>query len=391
MSNTSNSTVGATILVVDDDQNIREFLDDCLQFEDFKVIQASNGEEALDVLKDQGGKIDAILLDNVMPGINGFEVFQKMQSIPKARRLPVVMLTGHGGVQGAVNFMNIGGDYYLTKPLPMDPQITISLLKSVLEKIIQDRKRKRQLYEEQVARKAAEELNAMKDDFLSKLGHELRTPVQGLLSFGGLAKRKLDAGKMDEAKMMLVKLLESKDRLLSLIKNIEHVAQLQTKCFAYKPASANLLPLVTVVKQQLHKQSTQKQIDVVVSGPKNMFATFDSSAMQIALIHLLENAIRFSPQGSAVAISIETHKCNALISVTDQGVGIPLNEQAAVFNAFAESSRTATQAKGTGLGLVIVKGIVKLHNGDVFIQKRTDGPGSIFTIRFPIQKTTLTT
>ena len=363
-----------TVLIIDDDEDIRFVAGATMEDAGYAVLEAENGEEGL--ISIQENKPDLVLLDNNMPGMSGITMLRELRKTEK--RIPVIMLTADSSQNVSVQAFRDGADDFLPKPFDND------FLVMVVRRAIDYRESRRKLRAVQIAQKASEEMHRMKDDFLAKLGHELKTPLHGFLSFGGLALKKIDAGKFDEARAMLVKFQENQDMFLCFVENIEQVAQLQTGQFVHQLVAGDLLVPIKLVQQQLEAQASLKQITLTLNTSETLLADFDVNAMQIALTHLLNNAIRFSPGNSVVSILGEQREGQVQISVMDEGIGIPLEEQSTVLQAFTESSRTASSAKGRGLGLAIVQGIVKLHNGNVLVNKRKDCSGTIITIVLPV-------
>ena len=365
------------VLIVDDTEYMLEFLAHSLSLFDWEVLQAKSGEEALKIYRTEHVKIDVVLSDQVMPGMDGLTLLGKFLEIDQ--NVPIVMMTSFSSITLATDFMKKGGSGFIEKPIT-----NFDILKLRIEEAVRHSKQQNQLQDVLVEKLAKERLGEIKDSFLSKLGHELRTPFHMIFSFANLAQKSFDNGDMADAKSMLARMNANKDRLMGLLQNIEHMSQLQAGKFVCNLVPGDISVLMQSVIGKMKSTADERNVQLAMSGSCSHLVAFDNLAMSLVLTNLLDNSIRFSPEAGNVEICLEVVENQVRISVADEGPGIPVGEGTSIFEAFVESSQTSTSAKGTGLGLAIVKGIVDLHGGSISAESRIDDSGSIFTVTLPL-------
>ncbi len=246
------------------------------------------------------------------------------------------------------------------------------------------------------AEKALDEANRannLKTEFLANMSHELRTPMHAILSFSDLGLRKLEKGDEEKLPRYLEQINTSGKRLLDLLNNLLDLSKLESNGVMLQLAICNLGGIINQSQVELQPLLDQKSITLTVDEApfESLSLAADKAKLIQVLINVLSNAIKFSPEGSAIEISMtmlqEAIPEQALIHVRDYGVGIPPGERETIFDKFAQSSNTRTGAGGTGLGLPISREIMRLHGGDIYVTD-VDGKGSCFVIAVPVSTDT---
>ena len=365
------------ILIVDDNQQLRELLADALSQFDWKSLQAGDGQEALEIYSEKNRQIDAILLDQVMPKMDGLRLLPKLLEINPL--VPVVMMTAHGSITLVSEFMKRGGAGFIEKPITH-----FEILKLRMEDAIQHVHRKKELDRVRSEQEVRANLNEAKNNFLASMSHELRTPLMAIFPFAVLAKRKLADQQWTEAEEMLDRLLAGQSRLLRFITNIESLAQLYTGKFPFHPITSDLVQLIQKVVQERRLKSTHVSLQWQVSGLETLSVCFDMRAIRMALIELTDNAMKFSPEGGVIEIITTLSGQHVQVSIFDAGSGILPHDSETIFHPFTEGSHTLSNAVNTGLGLSIARGMAQLHDGTVFAENRKDSKGLSVTLTFPV-------
>ncbi|MFT3734154.1 MAG: HAMP domain-containing sensor histidine kinase [Rhodocyclaceae bacterium] len=239
----------------------------------------------------------------------------------------------------------------------------------------------RALGEAEIARQRAEHANAAKDVFLTNMSHELRTPLHGILSFAdmGLGRTQEDA----RQQQYFSRIRQSGDRLHRLINNlldVSHHGARQTSHDNIELDLRHLLERLLGMRTE-RIQSRNLKISIHESGEAGKVMG-QYLAVERMFDHLLGNAIRYANADTEVRITLEWHPAYVQITVADQGVGIPESELEAIFEHFRQSSRTRTEAGGTGLGLTIAREIAQRHGGNIVARNNNDG-GADFVVQLP--------
>ena len=237
----------------------------------------------------------------------------------------------------------------------------------------------------QEARKAAEAASRVKSDFLSNISHELRTPMHAILNCAKLGITHLQDGNLEKIQKYLGNIHMSGRRLSFLLNDLLELSRMEAGKVRPNLQKCNLLEIIQVSSVELETLKAEKNINLILhSGTTNPSARCDRQQILQVFINLYSNAIKYSPVGGTIAITIADSETGQgapalLCSVEDQGIGIPANELEAVFDKFVQSSKTRTGAGGTGLGLAICKEIVELHKGKIWAENRPAG-GALFQV-----------
>ncbi|MCF6203515.1 MAG: ATP-binding protein [Methylococcaceae bacterium] len=251
------------------------------------------------------------------------------------------------------------------------------------------------------AKEMAEQANNSKSEFLANMSHELRTPMHGIISFTSLCLKQFKGSSLDEKKTVklqkfLTNIETSSQRLLSLLNDLLDLSKLEAgkEDFNYEEND------LTLLAQQIHNECSasikEKGIDFIVNQPIDpVFIVCDKNKILQVLSNLITNAIKFSIQNKIIEIKIEktsiilgkrssdTKKTQgALVSISDQGLGIPSNELSTIFDKFIQSSKTKNGSGGTGLGLSICQEIVSAHGGKIWAEHNPEG-GALFKLFLP--------
>ncbi len=254
----------------------------------------------------------------------------------------------------------------------------------------------------QVAVKKAEAANTAKSQFLANMSHELRTPMHSILSFSKFGIKKADTADRAKLGTYFDRIQTSGARLLILLDDLLDLAKLESGQLGMEFGWNNIHTIIQACTEELESRILDLGVNLKISEiPSNPIASFDGTKIGQVLTNLLSNAVKFSPKGGTIKLSVkkELHIVGRrkedtrtmemmIVSITDQGIGIPINELSIVFDKFVQSSKTKTGAGGTGLGLSICKEIIEAHSGKIWAENNDHG-GATFCFIIPVQHDTL--
>jgi signal transduction histidine kinase len=338
------------ILIVDDAVDTVELLKKRFRSEGYDTAEAYDGEEALEKVEEYIP--DLIVLDVMMPKLDGYQVCQRLKTNENTKYIPVLMLTAKGEVENKVRGLEIGADDYLSKPF--DYKELSARVKSLLTiKAARDK-----LVEEE----RSEALEKMMDEVV----HEIRNP---LASIGGFAKRVYDRlPDGDKNKKYLEMIM---DDVLKLENMIKQLVDLKTMAFCYLE-SADINRLIMEAIRLHEKDLKDKGIEVKAELMDNPpFIPGDREQLKIAVSNLITNSIEAMQEGPKILkISSNMSEGHLEIKVSDTGKGIPKDKIKNIFDPFFTS-----KIYGPGLGLTFTLKIIQQHRGTISVESEQEkGP-----------------
>jgi len=244
------------------------------------------------------------------------------------------------------------------------------------------------------AKDEAERANQVKSEFLANMSHELRTPIHTILSFAEIGLKKIKSTPKEKIKQYLERILEGGHLQLKLLNNLLDLSKLESHQIKYDFRKHDLLDVIQsqLASHEILLQAKQLHVQILPT-PVPAELIFDRARMEQVVRNLLSNAIKFSEPHTTITIGIglgELARDNTTIpalvlTISDEGVGIPEDELDSIFDKFVQSSKTKTGAGGTGLGLTICKEIIQAHGGDIRAEKNKRG-GTDFILKLPWQR-----
>ncbi|MEB3231846.1 MAG: response regulator [Leptolyngbyaceae bacterium] len=371
------------ILIVDDSAENLLVLMEILQT-DYAVITAKNGEKALQLAAKEPVP-DLIVLDVVMPDMDGYEVCKQLKQNPLTQNIPVIFGTALNEAGNEAQGFELGAVDYITKPF-RGPVVKARLKSHLaMQRLNQELKQTNQ---------ALAEATRLKDEFLANMSHELRTPLNVILGTMEALQEEI-LGPINERQLKAVLMTEtSASHLLRLINDILDIAKIGSGEITLEYGSVNVKQLCSSSLTFVKQQACKKSIQLVSEIPPNLSdLSVDEVRMRQVLINLLTNAVKFTPEGGKVTLAVSglsaTEKTPASLrfAVTDTGIGIAPENIPKLFKPFVQiDSALNRQQTGTGLGLALVKQIVELHGGQVGLTSEL-GAGSCFTVDLPYETT----
>ena len=355
-----------TILAVDDEPANLLLLQRLLQRE-YRVICSPNGQTALDILAQT--PIDVVLLDIMMPHMNGYEVLKTIRANANTSDIPVILVSAMADAKDVAQGLEIGANDYITKPI--DPEVTGARVQTqiALKQLQDDRK------------KVIQELQAaqiMKDNLLRIASHDLKGPLMNVQLVASLFRRIED--KFPATKDWLDALEASVSTMQTVIEDFLDTAAMNSSMVDVKlePVSINKVVNSLITLYQAHAEKKDIRIEAL-DCEGDILA--DAARFQQALGNLISNAVKYSPLHTTIRIWV-IREANAVhICVGDEGPGIPVEERSRLFTQFGKLSTRPTDGEhSTGLGLWIVKHMINLQGGEVGVDCPPEG-GSVFWVQ----------
>jgi signal transduction histidine kinase len=222
----------------------------------------------------------------------------------------------------------------------------------------------------------------------------LRTPMHGILSFAKFGLNKLNAPP-EKIRSFFTNIVDSGERLMVLVNDLLDLSKLEAGKMTAEITVCDLLVTVRNVIAEIEPLAEEKKVTLQLTGMAEGIIEIDPVRIAQVIRNLLANALRYTPQGGTIEISVQPREMNVgrrredrillsglMVTVADQGPGIPQDELETIFDKFVQSSKTKTGAGGTGLGLAICREIAWLHKGEIYAANRPEG-GAMFTLTLP--------
>ncbi|MEA4915944.1 hybrid sensor histidine kinase/response regulator [Proteiniphilum sp.] len=360
------------ILIVDDIPTNVWLLKSMLEQSGLQVCTAGNSEEALARLKTE--PIDLILLDVLMPGVNGFELAEQLKSDLDFREIPIIFLTALNEPGDVVKGFHTGGNDFISKPFNKEElfvrirhQLTLLETKRTIQ---------RQTVELQKA-------IAGRDALYSVIAHDLRLPMSSLKITFNVLLLKMEEYQIGEQDIMemLQTANETTEQLFSLLDNLLKWIRSQIGKLEAVHQSIYLGELAEGVVEIFSMVASTKRIKInFQSSPvEDTEVCVDIDMIKTAIRNLLSNAIKFSYNGSEIDVVVESKGAEVFFRVTDHGCGIKEEDQHKLLDAAIHYTTFGTEHEsGSGLGLLLVNEFMKLNNGRLFFKSK-EGEGSTFS------------
>lgn len=359
-------TVNETIQIVDDNPNNLKLLFDYLQEANFNVIAAPNGERALKQVK--LNPPDLILLDVLMPGIDGFETCHQLKADRETKDIPVIFMTALSETADKVKGFDVGAVDYITKPFQQE---------EVLARVKTHLTLKHQ-------KQALLEANATKDKLFSIIAHDLKNAFATMLGYADLiadeaAEKELEY-LLDAANNLQLSTKNSY-RLLENLLSWSLVNQGKTR---FKPIELDFCSTIREGVTRFKQPALQKNITIVSHVSAGVFVYADLNMVRTVIRNLISNAIKFTPRDGAITITVEIKDSFLHCDIADTGIGMTTDQTAELFNISRQYRSYGTDGEmGTGLGLILCKSLIDLNGGQISATSQV-GAGSVFRFTLPI-------
>jgi len=372
-----------TLLIVDDEERNIRLLKALLAPQNYNLREAINGEEAL--LRVAEELPDMVLLDVMMPKINGFEVCRSLKQDEKTKAIPVILVTALSEKQHRVQALEAGADDFISKPV--DQTELIVRVKSLLRiKSYQDEISDKL---QEIAAKNARlmELEKVRDGLSHMIVHDLRNPLTAISTYLQLSA--LDAENLSEPQQERVdRCLFFCQELERMIQNLLDISKMEEGKMQLNREAVDLPEMIGEALKRFTPRVEERKIALSFSGngdiPK---VALDRSILKRVITNLVDNAIRYTPKGGAIAVSLDSAPWEEVLclSVKDSGSGLPPEYHQKIFDKFEQVTlkKDGDRAGSSGLGLTFCKLAVEAHGGKIWVESEGLGKGCIFCIHLP--------
>jgi two-component system sensor histidine kinase/response regulator len=360
-----------TILIVDDNKKNLQVLGSVLHEEGYKIAVAEDGYQAVKLAE----KIvpGLILLDVMMPGIDGFEVCMSLKSKKELKSIPVIFLTAKSETNDIIEGFKRGGVDYITKPFKKEE--LLARINTHME--LANARR--------LLKKRAEDLNAAnasKDKLFSIIAHDLRHPLADLKTLLELLLFDFDRFTKEDIIKCFKEIRDSTDETYNLLQNLLQWARKEMKSLPCKPESFNMDDIVYSIIKLFKKSTDKKNISITYNNGKGLKVFADRNMIEAVLRNLVNNAIKFSYKDSNIIISAKKEKNMVEVQIKDFGRGIKKEHREALLTeGIAISTRGTNNEKGTGVGLNLCRDFIRQNKGRLWFETEEEkGSSFYFTV-----------
>ncbi len=361
-----------TVLVVDDDPNSLQLLGSLLRSQEFDVVYADNGKEALKVA--EAAAPDVIILDIMMPEMDGYEVCCRLRENKKTADIPVIFLTAKTQPEDVVSGFFAGGADYLVKPF--NP---VELLVRV-ETQIELRRSQRQLRN---LNDYLSELTRHQKRFFSIMAHDLRNQISGCLSLMDLLVEESGAFQKEELLDNSRTIQRELGKTYEFLDNLLHWGRMQMDHLTLQSSPADLAGCAGEALKLTAAAAKKKSIAIRNEIPAGQKIFGDADAVITVLRNFIGNALKFTPAGGAVTLHAEESDGEVKTTVRDTGVGMSPDFTENLFHIKKKTTTPGTENEaGSGFGLILCKALVEKQNGRIEVES-APGKGSAFSFILP--------
>ena len=358
-----------SILVIDDEPDNFDVVESFLNNLNCQLHYAARGKTALEML--EVFRPDVILLDLMMPELNGLEVCRIIKQDSRWKSVPIIMITALTSKEDMAACLDAGASDFLSKP------VNGVELRARVKSMI----RMKQQYDD------LESLLQTREDMVRMIVHDLRNPLTTIM----LSSSMLDDANLsiERKKEKIERLTRSSHRLQSLIDSLLLMAKIEAGKMVLKYTSTNLNQMCLALAEDFEAIAAQKNLEIIVQLPEDSQSNLESPQVNVdisifrrILDNLLSNSIKFSPSNNQIIISVEYPESGgANISVADRGIGTTDEMKLVIFDKYEIGTPVQNTAQ-LGLGLAFCKLAIEAHGGSISV-KNNEPQGSIFTIAIP--------
>jgi two-component system, sensor histidine kinase and response regulator len=348
------------ILVVDDTPDNCLLIQAILQDEGYQVELAESGKEALEKIGQSAP--DLVLLDVMMPGMDGYEVTRRIRQNTSLPFIPILLTTAYDQPSVAQG-LDIGAEDFIRKPVHFDELLARVRALLRLKHSVDER--------DQIARQ--------REDFVSRLTHDLRTPLVAADRMLNLLTQGAMGDLSDDVNEAMETMIRSNQNLLTMVNTLLEVYRYEAGRKTLTFAPVNLYDLTESVIQELSPLAIDKGLDLRIEGPKDCAIKGDRLELYRVLTNLIGNAIKFTDAGSVTVRLSKPNVAEVQLAVQDTGSGISEAEQVNLFESFNSGKH---KRSGSGLGLHLSRRIAQAHGGSISVKSQVE-QGSTFTVILP--------
>ena len=362
------------LLIVDDVQSNVLLLKALLGKEGYHIVIAMNGQEALAMTVKEVP--DLILLDVMMPGMDGFEVAERLRAEELYKDIPIIFLTALDDTQSIVKGFKLGANDFISKPFRKEElmiRISHQLSLVAAKRII--------LQQTDELKKTI----AGRDKLYSVIAHDLRSPMASMKMLLNTIMMSVERDKMDtEVFDMLEMSNKTSEEVFALLDNLLKWTKTQLGKLTVVPQKLDVVELADGVIEVMEPVAAIKNITIKLEGVEKVEVVIDIEMIKCVIRNLLSNAVKFSHKGSCVTVDVETQDEKVVVSVVDCGRGIKKEDQPKLLQDATHFTTFGTNSEeGSGLGLLLCRDFVRKNGGELWFESE-ENVGSRFSFSLPI-------
>lgn len=343
-----------TVLVVDDVLANQLLTEAQLSVAGYEAVLASSGPAALDIIR-QRTDLELVLLDVMMPGMDGFEVCQRIRELPQGRDLPVVFLTASHESSLHLRALESGADDFLRKPI--DRTELLIRVRSLVR---------------------IRRLQAQKGLLSNLLIHDLKNPLAGIVSNAEFAQD----GATEAGKSALDDVISAANLLQRMVLNLLDIGRAEDGMLTPRFAAIDINPLLEelIANSRRRLQLRRQRIELAIAHP---VVQADIDLLTRVLQNLLDNAMRYAPSGSAIGVDVLKFKEATRICVRDEGPGVPPEDRTRIFDKYGQAPGKNDRTS-RGLGLLFCRLVAEAHGGRIWVEDNSPR-GTTFVLELPMR------
>jgi two-component system sensor histidine kinase/response regulator len=365
------------ILVIEDEAILLKEVVRWLTLEGYETLGAADGQEGINLAFQH--QPDLILCDIALPYRDGYSVMLEIRNNPQTQLIPFIYMTAMSSHDDIRKGMGLGADDYVTKPFTRTE--LLQAVEAVLGKrLLQEQHHQTELEQWQSAFQQEHEQRIFKAKLVGMFSHEFRNPLASIMSSNGILRKHLERMDEKQRETHFNRIDNSVNRLLQMLEEMLIVAQIEAGSLSFKPEPLNISEFVQEIITEFCTICGEERRITFKNRLTGATMKVDPRLMRQIVTNLISNAIKYSPTGSEVCVTLERSHETITLTVQDNGIGIPESDQQCLFTAFQRASNVGS-VTGTGLGLAIVRQAVELHGGAIELESRV-GVGTTVTVRF---------
>lgn len=370
------------ILIIDDDVDLCNSIKFFFEDHNSTVFSSNSGEEGLGIFEKE--KPDIVLVDLNMPGVDGHKVISSISAI--SPDTPIVVVSGTGIIKEAIRSMNLGAWDFVCKPILNFEELEMSVLRG-LEKanLIRENKNykhnleilveKRTLQlantidELKFAKEKAEASDKMKTEFLNQISHEVRTPLNAIISYANMLRYTTNEALAKEVEENFSIITRASERLIRTIEHMITISELNAGSYNYKPELFELNEFLEDLLYKIAERYKKKNLKFTINCEASLCSVFlDKNSIEQIFSNLIENAFKFTEKGEVlISLLMENRKLKVII--IDTGIGISTDYMRVMYEPFTQEEQGINRRyEGNGLGLTLVRKFCELNSIDIDVQ-----------------------
>jgi len=374
----------AGILIVDDNSENLTVLSSLLSKE-YDVSVAKSGERALEILQ-SGRLFDLILLDIIMPEMDGFKLCSLIKADERFKDIPIIFISALTEIESKVKGFQMGGVDYITKPFQKEEVLarvkTHLTIRELTSELIEKNKRLEE------TNKKLMELERLRENLTNMIIHDMRSPLTAIMSMFELLKMELEGKAEPQVMHYIGSGMSSAKSLIEMINSLLDISRLEEGRMPLEISRNRIGEIVDDAMKSLEPLiiGSKYEVRVEKNGLENVVVNCDREIIKRVILNLVTNSLKHSMSKSPIKVTVSLEDGFVIVSVIDDGIGIPKDYHQKIFEKFGQvEMRERRQKYSTGLGLTFCKLAIEAHNGRIGLESEA-GKGSRFFFMLPVSK-----